>query len=350
MAERVLVVEDDEAVRKIIVFMLTGADYECREAGDGIEALALLDAGNEFELVLSNLMMPRLDGIGLLGRLNEKYPEIPVVIETAMHDISVALAAVRNGAYDYLMKPFGREQLLTTVRRALENRRLKVKNRDYQRNLESLLESRTNQLQAAMKSLERAYDMMLEAFGDALGLKDGATEGHSKRVTAFTIGIARAMGIPEDQITVISRGAFLHDIGKMAIPDQILRKPGALSPDENSIMREYCLRGFEMLHKVPFLAEAAQIVYSHQEHYDGAGYPRGLKGTEIPLGARVVAVSNALDSITSDVPYRPARSLQEAREEIRRWSGRQFDPQVAETFLSMPDQIWIDLRKQIVAN
>src|SRR6202051_2521164 len=129
MAERVLVVEDDEAVRKIIVSMLTGADYECREAGDGIEALALLDSVNEFELVLSNLMMPRLDGIGLLGRLNGGYPEIPVVIETAMHDISVALAAVRHGGYDYLMKPFGRGQLLTTVRRALETRGLKVKNR-----------------------------------------------------------------------------------------------------------------------------------------------------------------------------------------------------------------------------
>lgn len=349
MAERILVVEDEEAIRKIVVSMLRSANFECQEAGDGLEALALLDSGKEFELVLSNLMMPNLDGIGLLERVKGKYPDIPVVIVTAVHDISVALAAIRNGAYDYLLKPFDQEQLLNTVRRALENRRLKLTNRDYQKNLESLVNARTHQLQAATRSLERAYDLTLEGLGDALHLKDSATEGHSKRVTAFAIGIARAIGLPKDQIAVIARGAFLHDIGKMAIPCPILLKPGALTPDETAIMREHCIDGYKMLYKLPFLAEAAEIVYSHHEHFDGTGYPRALKGEQILLGARIVAVANTLDSITSDLPYRRARSLSAARAEIQRWSGRQFDPQVVEKFLSMPDEIWVDLRKAIQA-
>jgi len=345
--ERILVVDDEEAIREIVTSMLMSANYQCRQAASGLEALALLNSGEEFELMLSDLMMADLDGIGLLERTKEKYPDMPVVMVTAVHDISVALAAIRNGAYDYLLKPFEREQLLATVRRALENRRLKMENREYQTNLEALVSARTEQLRKAMASLERSYDITLEALGDALDLKDAETEGHSKRVTAFTIAIARHMGLPADQIRVIARGAFMHDIGKMAIPDAILRKPGALSPEEVTVMREHCYHGYQMLRKIPFLQEASDIVYSHQEKFDGTGYPRGLKGEEIPLGSRIFAVADTLDAITSDRPYRPAQSLTAAREEIKKWSGRQFDPEVVRAFVSMPDNIWEDLRKEI---
>jgi putative nucleotidyltransferase with HDIG domain len=348
-AERILVVDDEDAIREIVCSMLAAANYKTKQASSGLKALAILDAGEEFELMLSDLMMADLDGIGLLERTKEGYPDMPVVMVTAVHDISVALAAIRNGAYDYLLKPFEREQLLATVRRALENRRLKMENRKYQTELESLVDARTEQLQKAMSNLERSYDITLEALGDALDLKDAETEGHSKRVTAFTIAIARAMGLPRDQIAVIARGAFLHDIGKMAIPDAILRKPGALNPDEIVIMREHSYRGYQMLKKIPFLAEAAEIVYSHQEKYDGTGYPRGLKGKEIPLGARLFSIADTLDAITSDRPYRAAQTLTAAREEIQRFSGRQFDPEAVKMFLSMPENIWPDLRKEIDA-
>src|SRR3974390_2600585 len=237
-ADRILIVDDEEAIREIVASMLSMAGYRCQQAVSGVEALALLDSGEEFELMLSDLMMAELDGIGLLERTKEKYPDMPVVMVTAVHDISVALRAIRNGAYDYLLKPFEREQLLNTVRRALENRRLKLENRAYQTNLEALVAARTEQLRAALQDLERSYDVTLEALGDALDLKDRETEGHSKRVTAFTIAIARAMGVPKDQIDVIARGAFLHDIGKMAIPDQILLKPAKLDPNEVVTMRE----------------------------------------------------------------------------------------------------------------
>jgi putative nucleotidyltransferase with HDIG domain len=345
--ERILVVDDEEPIREIVSSMLMSANYQCRQASAGQQALALLDSGEEFELVLSDIMMPDLDGIGLLERTKERYPDMPVVLVTAVHDISVALAAIRNGAYDYLLKPFEREQLLATVRRALETRRLKIENRDYQMNLEALVRERTSQLRQAMSDLERSYDITLEALGDALDLKDAETEGHSKRVTAFTIAIARAMGLSRDEISVIARGAFLHDIGKMAIPDQILRKPDKLNDEEVRIMREHCYRGFQLVKNIPFLKAASEIVYSHQERYDGTGYPRGLKAEEIPMGARIFAVADTLDAITSDRPYRPAQTLQAAKEEIARWGGRQFDPKVVETFLSMPDNIWEDLRREI---
>jgi putative nucleotidyltransferase with HDIG domain len=345
--ERIFVVDDEEAIREIVSSMLTSAGYACSQAGSGLQALEILNAGGQFDLLLSDLMMPELDGLGLLERVKERFPDMPVIMVTAVHDISVALGAIRNGAYDYLLKPFEREQLLATVRRALENRRLKLENRVYQSNLESLVAARTEQLRQTMVDLERSYDITLEALGDALDLKDAETEGHSKRVTAFTIAIARAMGMSSDKIRVIARGAFLHDIGKMAIPDAILRKPGALTEDEKAVMREHCYRGYQMLKKIPFLTEAAEIVYAHQECFDGSGYPRGLKGEEIPMGARIFSIADTLDAITSDRPYRAAQSISAARAEIQRWSGRQFDPQAVKVFLTMPDTIWEDLRKQI---
>ena len=155
------------------------------------------------------------------------------------------------------------------------------------------------------------------------------------------------MGLSGEKIRVIARGAFLHDIGKMAIPDAILRKPGALTPEETEIMREHCFRGYQMLKKIPFLSEAAEIVYAHQERYDGTGYPRGLSGSEIPMGARIFSVADTLDAITSDRPYRAAQSIAVARDEVERFCGRQFDPEVVRVFMEMPETIWDDLRKEI---
>src|SRR3974390_3152960 len=315
-AERILVVDDEETIRVICSSTLTGAQFATRQAASGLEALRLLESGDEFDLVLSDLMMAEMDGIALLERTHQKFPNLPVVMVTAVYDIQVALQAMHKGAYDYLLKPFEREQLLATVRRALEMRRLKRENEAYRANLEALVAARTQQWKNALANLERSYDITLEALGDALDLKDAETEGHSKRVTAFTIAIAKRMGLQKDQISVIARGAFLHDIGKMAIPDYILRKPGKLTEEEVATMREHCYLGYKIISRIPFLAEAAEIVYSHQERYDGTGYPRGLKGDEIPLGARIFSIAATLDAMTVDRPYRAAQSLDAARKEI----------------------------------
>jgi putative nucleotidyltransferase with HDIG domain len=345
--ERILVVDDEEPIREIVCSMLQNASYQCEQACSGVAALAILGRDSNFQLVLTDLMMPELDGIGLLEVIKLKYQDIPVVMVTAVHDISVALAAIRNGAYDYLLKPFEREQLLAVVRRALEANRLRVENRTYQSNLEALVDQRTKELRETIAELERSYDVTLEALGDALDLKDAETEGHSKRVTAFTIQIARAMGLDQQTLRALARGAFLHDIGKMAIPDAILRKPYPLNGEEKDVVQEHSYLGYRMLKKIPFLAEAAEIVYAHQEHWDGTGYPRQLKGKEIPLGARIFAVADTLDAITSDRPYRAARSVEAARDEIAAWSGRQFDPFVVDAFLSIPSSVWQELHNTI---
>src|ERR1700738_804719 len=322
--DRILVVDDEETIREIVSSMLGGAHFQTRQAASGIEALAILESGDEFDLVLSDLMMAEMDGIALLERAKERYPDMPIVMVTAVHDIQVALQALRNGAYDYLLKPFEREQLLATVRRALENRRLKRENDAYRTNLEALVAPRTQQWKTALSNLEKSYDITLEALGDALDLKDAETEGHSRRVTAFTIAIARKMGLQKDEISVIARGAFLHDIGKMAIPDNILTKPAKLTPEEVDIMKEHAWYGYKIVKNIPFLNEASEIVYSHQEKYDGSGYPRPLKGEQIRLGARIFSIADTFDAITSDRPYRPKQSDEAARKEIAAWSGKQF--------------------------
>jgi putative nucleotidyltransferase with HDIG domain len=361
MTERILVVDDEKEIRKFIIstlvyydsqdapdgleVLLAPIDCDCREAADGLEALALLNSGEKFDLVLADVIMPNLGGIGLLGYIRDWYPDVTVVMVSAVRDIQVALQAIRNGAYDYLLKPFEPEQLLVAVRRALENQRLKRENDAYRTNLESLVATRTQHWKTALSDLERAYDNILEGFGSALALRDPETGAHSKRVTAFTIAIAKKMGLPMDDIHVIARGAFLHDIGKMAIPDNILTKPGKLTPDEAYVMKEHAWYGYKIVKNIPFLSEAAEIVHSHQERFDGTGYPRRLKGEEIPLGARLVALANTLDAITSDRPYRPKQSDEAAFKEIELFSGRQFDPRIVEVFLSMPDHLWQDLRK-----
>ncbi len=345
--ERILVVDDEEPIREVVCSMLQNASYHCEQACSGVEALDLLRKDANFHLVLTDLMMPELDGVGLLEITKLQYPDLPVVMVTAVHDISVALAAIRNGAYDYLLKPFEREQLLAVVRRALEAHRLRMENRLYQSSLEALVDQRTTELRETIVELERSYDVTLEALGDALDLKDAETEGHSKRVTAYTIQIARAMGLGAEAMRVLARGAFLHDIGKMAIPDAILRKPDRLTDDERSIMKEHSYLGYRMLKKIPFLSESAEVVYSHQEHWDGSGYPRGLKGEGIPLGSRIFAIADALDAITSDRPYRPARDVEAARLEIAAWSGRQFDPAIVDVFMAIPTAIWEALHREI---
>ena len=343
----ILVVDDDVSVRTIVAAMLEPAGYEPVLASSAEEAIAKIQDGLAPRLILSDIVMTGMTGLTLLDHVRTRHSEIPIVMVSGVSDVAVAIGTLRNGAYDYLLKPFERDQLLGTVLRALEYRALVEQNNVYRTHLEELVVARTEMLNSAIGDLERSYDITLEALGDALDLKDTETEGHSRRVTAYTIALARAMQLPPQEIRTMARGAFLHDVGKMAIPDAILLKPGRLTLDEQTTMREHCERGYQMLRKIPYLREAAEIVYSHQEHYNGSGYPRGLRGDEIPLGARIFAVADALDAITSDRPYRSATSFATARKEIRKNLGTQFDPQVVEVFLSMPDRIWEDLRAEI---
>lgn len=343
---KILVVDDEEAIREVVSTLLEAENYECAAVSNGLLAEQYLTQ-KPVDLVLSDMVMPEIDGFSLLEWLRKRDPNIPVIMVTAMHDLSTALEAIRRGAYDYILKPFEKDQLYLSVRRALEHRHLVLENENYQRNLEKLVEERTAQLKGALDQLEQSYDDTLEALGGALDLKDAETEGHCKRVTAFTIAIAKAMKVPPALLPQIARAAFLHDIGKMAIPDHILRKPGPLTPEERDIMRRHCEIGYTMVTRIPFLKEAAEIVLAHQEYFDGTGYPRGLQGEEIPLGARIFAVADALDAMISDRPYRKALPMSHARAEIQRCAGTQFDPKVVKVFSEMPDSLWSELRENI---
>ena len=344
--EQILVVDDEEAIREVVSTMLESKGYRCTAVSNGRAAQDQVKKSTP-DLVLSDMIMPEMDGIKLLDWLREYDPEIPVIMVTAIHDISTALEAIRRGAYDYILKPFEKDQLFLGVGRALQHRRLVAENRSYQIQLEHQVEERTAELTRTLDQLEQSYDDTLEALGSALDLKDAETEGHCQRVTAFTISIAKAMPVPNHYLAILARAAFLHDIGKMAIPDGILRKPGPLTDDEKQIMRKHCQIGYDMLIRIPFLREAAEIVLAHQEFYDGTGYPRGLKGDQIPLGARIFTIADSLDAMISDRPYRRALPMGHAREEIRRCSGTQFDPKVVEVFSTIPEEHWLDLREHL---
>lgn len=346
MPEKILVVDDEPSVRQIVAAVLNRIGYDTTVACDAREAIEALSQDPGYSVVLSDIMMPGTDGLELLDNLAANHPALPVIMFTAVDDVHVATNAFRRGAFDYLLKPFERMQLESTVERAVEHRRNLSQNLFYRQHLEEMISTRTGRLRSTMHDLERSYNITIEAMGDALDLRDEETEGHSKRVTAYTIALAREFGVNDDQLRTIIRGAFLHDIGKIATPDSILLKPGRLDANEMSIMREHCQRGYDMIRKIPFLKEAAEIVYAHQERFDGTGYPRGLKGQKIPLGARIFAIADALDAMTSDRPYRKGTSVTSAIHEIAHCKGTQFDPAIIEAFLRIPIDQWVTLREE----
>ena len=343
---RILVVEMRDSGMGAALSSLAGSGYRVDQVANGDAAVDLLEQFR-FDLLLSEVEAAASDGGSLLEVAHERFPWLSIIVAGQEQSFEQALQAMRKGACDYLLLPLAAEQLIEATSRVLKHRGESGRGRFYGHNLEQMVNARTNQLMNALKDLESSYDTTLEALGDALDLKDQETEGHSKRVTAYTIALARAMGVRSDEMKIIARGAFLHDIGKIATPDDILRKPARLTLEEEKVMREHCARGYNILRKIHFLGRASEIVYCHQEHFDGRGYPNGLKGNEIPLGARIFAVADTLDAITSDRPYRRASSFNAARKEILRCSGTQFDPRVVETFLKIPNDLWMELRSEL---
>ena len=346
-SERILVLDVDPLMRMLITTTLRKAGYAVDMVDSEQEALRLLRA-EKHDLVLADILPTGAGGMELLGRITATQTNTAFILLSATHNAASAIEAMRKGACDVLLKPFEPQMLLVATKNALEKGAERRQIASYREGLEQLIEARTHLLRKAVNELERSYDITLEALGDALDLKDSETEGHSRRVTAYTIALARVMGLPQAEIKIMARGAFLHDIGKMAIPDAILLKPGRLDGEEQSIMREHCLSGYLIVRKIPFLKDASEIVYSHQEHYDGSGYPRQLRGDDIPLGSRIFSVADTLDAITSDRPYRKGTSFKNARSEILRCAGSQFDPLVVKAFLGMPPEIWEDLRAEIL--
>jgi putative nucleotidyltransferase with HDIG domain len=342
---RVLVVDDEQDVRRILAALLLDEGFEAHTAAGAEEALALVPELDP-AVVVSDLKMPERDGLWLLDQIRSRFDDTEVILLTGYGQLETAVEALRQGASDYLTKPIRANQLSTAVARALLRRRLLLENRAYQRGLEAMVKAKTLELAAAYQRVSETYDLTLEALVTALDARECETSNHSQRVVRTTLAIADRLGVAAEDRDDIARGALLHDIGKIGVPDGVLLKPGRLDADEWVEMRKHPDIGARILSGIEFLRPAADIVLTHQERWDGSGYPRGLVGEAIPLGARIFAVADALDAITSDRPYRRGRNLAFAKEEISRCAGTQFDPRVVEAFLSITDAEWAHIRAE----
>lgn len=342
----VLITDDEPHICQLLKNRLEQEGFTCQTCPSAEEALRALE-GADFDLVISDLRLPNMSGTELMEAVLKKSPRTAFLIVTGVNDVRVGIDAMKRGANDYLVKPFQLAAVVASVERALESKQMEIELENYRQNLEQMVEQRTKQLQTAMKRIESTYDETLEALGAALDLRDTETEGHSRRVSRSCLEIARAMSCSSEQLKQISRGTYLHDIGKIGIPDSILLKPGRLSEDETAVMQTHARVGYDLVSKIGFLAPAAEIVLTHQERFDGTGYPQGLVGDEYPLGARIFAVADTLDAMTSDRPYRRALPLATARAEITLESGRQFDPEVVRIFLSLPEPVWERIRMEV---
>src|SRR5207244_6497060 len=269
--------------------------------------------------------MPFLSGADLLDVIKRKDRKVEVIFLTAQDEASLAVDLMKRGAMDYLLKPVELNQLLLSIGRALEHRRLIIENENYRLHLEQLVLDKTKALNQALTSLNRVHSATLDALSMALDFRDQSTSGHSRRVADLTAGAASAMGIKDSALVQIEHGALLHDIGKLKIPDSILWKPAQLTSEEWHVMRRHAEYGFEFLSNIGFLKGAAELVYSHHEKYDGTGYPRGLRGEEIPFGARVFMIVDTVDAMIYKRPYNHPVLFPESAAEIRRCTGTQFD-------------------------
>jgi response regulator RpfG family c-di-GMP phosphodiesterase len=342
----ILVVDDDPAVCSLLADGLDQFGYLTCVAHNAKDAMAIVELGSA-RLVLTDIDMPEWDGFALLERIKTHDEDIDVVMVTGATDAETSVRAIRRGASDYVTKPLNLEEVRIVVERTLAERRLVLENRAYQDQLEKLVGVRTQEVNRLLGELSSSYESTLHALMTALDFRDNETQGHSYRVVEYAVMVARRMSIEEPELTRIRRGAILHDVGKIGVSDAVLRKPSSLTDEEWAEMRRHPELGYRMLKDIPFLQSSLDIVLFHQERWDGTGYPQGLRGDQIPLGARIFAVVDTFDAMTSDRPYRRALSVPEAREEIARCSTTQFDPRIVEAFLAIDEASWFRIRDRV---
>jgi putative two-component system response regulator len=324
MPSKILIVDDEPAGRFTLESILEEQGYQIELAESGLEALEkayqLLP-----DVILLDVMMPGMDGFEVCQRIRKDpvLAEIPILMLTALDDRKSFLRGLESGADDYITKPYDRYELRARLLGITRLNRYK-----------KLLDERAN-IEVVHQQLLAAYDATILGWSNALDLRDKETEGHSQRVTNLSEKLARMMNVSETDLIHMRRGALLHDIGKLGIPDAILLKPAQLTSEEWAIMRKHPQYAYDMIYPIEYLRASLDIPYCHHEKWDGSGYPRGLKGEEIPLAARIFAIMDVWDALTSDRPYRPAWDKEKAMEYIREQSGQHFDPQILELFNGM---------------
>lgn len=340
----ILIADDEPEIREVLNDLLESA-YDCVMVGSAEAALGRIRA-RKFDLVISDIMMPGMSGLEMVPLIHEYSPDTVVIMISGVQTVENAIEALRAGAFDFIMKPFALQHVEAAVERALEHYALRVAKRRYENYLEEMVAQRTADLDRALHSLEDAYRTTLKALTAALETRDSETHGHSERVVSFSLRLGREMGLTRDQMRSLEFGSLLHDIGKIGVPDAILRKPAALTGAEWERMREHPLLGQQILRGIEFLEGASRVVAQHHEKWDGAGYPLGLHGTDIDQNARIFAVADAFDAMTSDRVYRAGRPYEMAAAELDEYAGRQFDPKVVEAFHRIPREEWDEMRQQ----
>jgi putative two-component system response regulator len=324
-----IVADDEPRLRQVLVRVMSGEGFVCSEAGNGIEALELL-ARTKPVLLLTDLRMPRMDGMELLAEVRQRYPEVAVILITAVADVEAALSALSAGAMDYLTKPFHLEEIRARVAQTMEKRRLIAENRTYQLRLEQ-------RVAAQARRIEELFLGGVQAVVHALEVKDPYTRGHSIRVSRYSAAMARQLRFEPETIRQIEIGGHVHDIGKIGVREEILNKAGSLTDAEYAHIMTHPVVGWQILS--PLLSDAPtalNIVRSHHERFDGQGVPDGLSGDGIPLEARLCSVTDAFDAMTSGRAYRRYRmGTADALHELERHSGSQFDPEMVREFLKL---------------
>ncbi len=342
LTKKILVIDDDAAMQKVLKINLENAGYKVLLAGSGEESLSLLDRQENLpDCILSDIKMPGMSGLDLLGLLKEKFPLIPIIMLTAHTDLETGLQAMRMGAFDYITKPVRKAEILEFLKKGLEqqkvleeNQRLKYENRKYQENLEYRVELRTRELLDAYDKLKETNLATVRVLAETIEAKDPYTRGHCHRVRFFAREIARHMGLSSYEIECLEYGALLHDIGKIGVPEELLHKAELLTPKEKLVFEDHPVIGENILKVVEFFVPCLPIVKQHHEWFNGQGYPLGLKGLDIHILARIVQVADSFDAMTTNRPYRKGLPLQEAVLELAEGKSIQFDPEIIDVFLN----------------
>ena len=344
----ILIIDDQPEIRNLLDSLLNEV-HECSFASSAEEALALLSE-ERFNLIISDITMSGMSGLEMIPYISKVLPETVVVMISGLQNIESAIEALQVGAFDYITKPFNLTQVESSIKRALEHHELLAAKRSHEEHLTNLVEARTMELHQALDSIEESYRATLKALAAALETRDHETHGHSQRVINFSLRLGQELGLDQRQMMSLEFGALLHDIGKIGVPDAILHKPAKLTEKEWIKMREHPLHGQQILRGIKFLEGASIVVGQHHEKWDGTGYPLGLKNREIDLKARIFAVADTFDAITSDHVYRAGRSYEVAAAELEKYAGHQFDPQVVAAFQRIPCEEWEEVRQPSVTD
>ena len=334
----ILVLEDQGEIQSLVTAMLKIRGFTCDLAGSLAEARALMSR-RHYDILFLDMNLP--DGFGL-SLMEEERTDAPLaIVMTGRSDIQTAIRAIRDGAIDFITKPFSVGHFLQRFDKAMDEWRTRRSVQFYSRALETLVQLKTEELSRTSRQIDEVRDMTVLALGAALNLKDHETADHCSRVSRNSVALGSLMSLSEFELKNLKWSAYLHDVGKIGIPEHILLKAGDLEPEERRIVEKHPLMGYNMVRNIEFLTSATDVVLAHHERYDGSGYPRGLSGSRIPLHARIFAVVDTLDAMTSDRPYRGALALSTVQTEPSRCAGTQFDPEIVRIFLAAPATTWL---------